>query len=237
MKKIDVDKKINLVEKKKLNKKPIIVLIIVVLIAAAGYFVYSKYYKASSNSQDGEMSQKEIDRLLHEVGELIRLPEGVQPAIATINDVEALIKEQKFFLGAKNGDKILIYKDKAIVYDPDKKILINVGPVIGGNGDGANNNDAQKQVQPQTQDQKINLDIRNGSGVSGAASKLASTFGNDFNIIQTIDASKEYDKTILVNLTGKDASALEKEFGVKSVNKLPDGEKLSIADFVIIIGK
>ncbi len=232
IKNIEVDKKINLVKKRKISKKPIIILLIIVLVLAAGYLAYNKYYKVNSKAQGEEMSQKEINHLLHEVGKLIRLPEGVQPAIATVNDAEALIKQQKFFLGAKNGDKILIYKDKALLYDPDNHILINVGPVIGGDG-----GDTKTPVDSQTQKDKINLDIRNGSGISGAANKMSNGFGDSYKIIQTVDAAKEYDNTILVNLTGKDASVLEKRLGVKAINKLPDGEKLSIADFVIIIGK
>lgn len=232
MKNIDTDKKTKLVEKKKVNKKPAILLIIVALLLVAGYLAYSKYYKKVDIQEQGqEMSQKEIDSLLGKVGELIFLPEGVQPAIATVNDAEALMQEQKFFLGAKNGDKILIYKDKALLYDPVAHMLINVGPVIGG----------EETSSPLSDDVSVematNLDIRNGSGVSGAANELAAGFGEGYEIIQTVDAAAEYENTILVSLTGKDASSLENKLGVKAVDTLPEGEKLSIADFVIIIGK
>jgi hypothetical protein len=71
--------------------------------------------------------QEESEKLIAEVGELIVLPEGEKPTIATINDSERL-KEQPFFSKAKNGDQVLIYSiaQKAILYDPIQRKIIEV---------------------------------------------------------------------------------------------------------------
>ena len=71
----------------------------------------------------------ENEALIRTVGELIELPLGEEPVIGTVQDAATLANDQKFFSNAQNGDRVLIYKDKAIIYRPDIKKLINVGPV------------------------------------------------------------------------------------------------------------
>lgn len=60
------------------------------------------------------------------VGKLIVLP-NEKPAIAIVND-EAKLKKQSFFKDAKNGDKVLMYKNarKAILYRPSENKVIEV---------------------------------------------------------------------------------------------------------------
>ncbi len=75
-----------------------------------------------------EAYQKEVDEVVKQVSKFIILPEG-EPNLATIQDAKALAIERPFFKDAEDGDKLLIYKDKAIIFSPTKNILINVGPV------------------------------------------------------------------------------------------------------------
>ena len=75
-----------------------------------------------------EVEQKEIEKIVMLVSKLIILPAGA-PNLATIQDAETLSVQQPFFKDAENGDKILIYKDKAIIFSPTKNMLVNVGPV------------------------------------------------------------------------------------------------------------
>lgn len=74
--------------------------------------------------------QAEVDALVAEVGKLITLPSDEKPTVATITDVEKL-KDQPFFVNAKNGDKVLIYTNakKAILYRSEEKKIIEVGAV------------------------------------------------------------------------------------------------------------
>ena len=74
---------------------------------------------------------KKIKEITDNVGKLMMLPKGEQPVIATITDSVNLAKEQPFYAGSSNGDVVLVYQKalKAIIYSPEKNIIVNVGPV------------------------------------------------------------------------------------------------------------
>lgn len=77
-----------------------------------------------------KVAQQETQALLDRVGNLIVLPEGETPTIATVSDPEKL-KNQPFFAKAKVGDKVLIYTNarKAILYDPVADRILEVAPI------------------------------------------------------------------------------------------------------------
>lgn len=126
-------------------------LIVLVLVIAIG-FVGWKYFGAkdtqtpvspaqSQSSGDpatDKAAQAEMEKataeLLASVGQLILLPDE-KPNFATILDAKKLIAEQPFYAGSENGDQLIIYPkaQKAIIYSPTKKILVNVGPVYFNN--------------------------------------------------------------------------------------------------------
>lgn len=122
------------------NKFGLFVLILIALIAIAGFaWSFKKYIEtkkqltvATSVEGQQEMAKQEVNKLLERVGKLIVLPAEEEPTVATIADVEALKKEQSFYIDAKNGDKVLIYMQakKAIIYDEERNILVNVGPIF-----------------------------------------------------------------------------------------------------------
>ncbi len=109
------------------------------LIILAGAWVgYRAWFPPAPVSSDGsvqspaqeEAAQLEINTLIERVGELIVLPTGEEPTVATVSDPEKL-KDQVFFANAKVGDKVLIYTKarKAYLYDPEGDILLEVAPI------------------------------------------------------------------------------------------------------------
>ena len=102
----------------------ILVLTTIVAGGAAAYF----YNQLQQDPQ--VQAQEEIDTLLAQVGELLVLPEGEAPTIATVSDIE-LLREQPFFANAKNGDRVLIYTSarKAILYDPVANKIVEIAPI------------------------------------------------------------------------------------------------------------
>lgn len=107
--------------------------LVVVVLSVGGYFYYrsqSSRVAPTDPQAQQKLVQDEVKRLVVEVGKLIDLPQGEDPTVATVTDVDKL-SDQPFFAKAKNGDKVLIYAiaKKAILYDPNTKKILDVAPV------------------------------------------------------------------------------------------------------------
>jgi hypothetical protein len=91
------------------------------------------YYRQYRQLRDHPevVAQDEVGALLAEVSKIMDLPQDETPNVATISDVEKL-KDQVFFKGASNGDKLIIYANakEAILYRPSAKRIIQVAPLI-----------------------------------------------------------------------------------------------------------
>lgn len=59
----------------------------------------------------------------------IEIPSDVEPTVATIVDVDALKSRNDFYKMAKNGDHLIVTPTRAILYDPDKDMILDVVPV------------------------------------------------------------------------------------------------------------
>lgn len=108
------------------------VLVGLLVIGGGGYFYYQSQ-KAQISTNPPQGSQEEVRKLVDEVGKLMDLPPAEVPQIATVTDVTKL-QGQSFFARAKNGDKVLIYQgaQKAILYDPIAKKIVEVAPINVG---------------------------------------------------------------------------------------------------------
>ncbi len=222
------------------------VLSLVFLLAALAlgflYFKQSSEYKklkadlAATNEQLKSSSQssstssplsEENQALLKAVGRLLILPTDEQPTIATVADLSKL-KGQAFFANAKLGDKVLIYTNakKAILYRPSEDKIIELAPLNIGSSTAASS--------------KLKVEIRNGSGVSGAATTFKNKLNaNSFNVVKVGNAKTIYPKTILYVLGGSQdqISSLQQISGAEIVSSLPAGEAASTADAVLILGQ
>ncbi|MFA5061954.1 MAG: hypothetical protein WC526_02320 [Patescibacteria group bacterium] len=89
----------------------------------------------SSGPLDGQTTtaaQQELQSIIEKVGQLVSLPNGEVPVLATVNDAIKLVLTQPFYKDAQNGDVVLVYSQakQAFLYDPNKNIIVNVGPLI-----------------------------------------------------------------------------------------------------------
>lgn len=105
------------------------VLVVLVVLGVGGSYYFYQKYSAIKVNPNLEV-KKEVDALISIVGELIELPKGEVPTVATILDKEKL-KGQLFFAAGENGDKLLAYNVamKAILYRPSTNKIINVAPI------------------------------------------------------------------------------------------------------------
>jgi len=119
----------NIIPNKKIAQRFIIVLTLLFLSASAfAVYFYIQFNELRKNPQ--KVAQEQVRQLVSDVSELMVLPEDEQPTVATVADPEQLIG-QPFFNKAKKGYKVLIYTNaqKAILYDPDAKKIIDIAPL------------------------------------------------------------------------------------------------------------
>jgi hypothetical protein len=108
----------------------LVVTIIAFLWAFIGYRkAESKIVHLSTREGQVELTQKEVQLTVTQVSAHMILPVDEQPLLATIEDVEQLKTEAPFYENAQNGDRLLVYRSKAIIYSPARDIIVNVGPV------------------------------------------------------------------------------------------------------------
>ena len=78
---------------------------------------------------NAQKSQEEAKRIVAEVRQIIEISEDVEPTVATIVDVEQLRARNPFYNNAKNGDHLIVTSERAILYDPIAKRIVDVVPV------------------------------------------------------------------------------------------------------------
>jgi len=122
-----------------LNTTTFVVVVVVILAIAAAGFYYQQYQGSQAELESIKSDPKKIARLeakelVKQVGQLVALPQGEDPTVATVTDVSKL-KDQPFFANAQNGDKVLIYTQarKAYLYRPNINKVLEIAPVNIGN--------------------------------------------------------------------------------------------------------
>jgi hypothetical protein len=73
--------------------------------------------------------QEVAQEVLGKVRKHMDVPTDPEPTVATIIDVERLRESNEFYKKAENGDHLVITDTRAILYDPDKDLVIDVVPV------------------------------------------------------------------------------------------------------------
>lgn len=118
-----------------------IIAVFVVLFAStlvSGAIAYSFYqqsqvnYDASAaNALNQTSSADQYAELISKVREVVLVPSDEQPTIAAIADVEQVRAENpSFYADAQNGDIVLIFSTKAIIYRETPGLIVNIAPVI-----------------------------------------------------------------------------------------------------------
>ena len=133
-KKVREEKPMNFMNAATIRRNSVVATLSILFIVAAGAAVYF-YVQLQQNPQT--RTQAEADRVVARVGNLIVLPEGEQPTVATVSDLQSL-KDQAFFANAQIGYKVLIYANarKAILYDPGRNKVVEIAPLNIGKNSG-----------------------------------------------------------------------------------------------------
>lgn len=238
-----------LYKKKLLKKLPASVvalsLVIVAVLGGSG-FLFFKYQQAQKEIKKfktlGVQAQNtypsppaDAKKIIESASKLMKLPQGEEPTVATITDINKL-KDQPIFQNAQNGDKILLYPKakKVIIYNPNDNLIEDV---VAVNPSTTPSSPSQPLLQPK-------IALKNGTTSLGLAAKMENDIKRSFPDASTISkdnaAKTDYDQSQIItfNQGFKDyADSLAKTFNLTAGN-LPSGEsKPSGADILIILGK
>lgn len=127
---------------RKLSFGQIFIIAIVVMLFAStvvsGAIAYAFYKEAQVNydsSAADAMNQTEsadqYAELIGKVRAAVLVPEDEKPTIAAIADIEQVKTENpQFYADAQDGDIVLIFSTKAIIYRESAGMIINIAPVI-----------------------------------------------------------------------------------------------------------
>ncbi len=153
---------------KKLNKKKKWnIILIVIIIFAVGLFVRSEQSRRSAVQQMEDTlrqleeikaaSQRSGDDVANEVLEkvnvLINIPLDPKPTVAKITDINRLKEANEFFGAAENDDYLILTGDRAILYDPDRNIVLDMAPfrINRESPSPSPTESSQQSPQPQTE--------------------------------------------------------------------------------------
>lgn len=75
-----------------------------------------------------QLSDKQVKDLVQTVGRHIVLP-AETPTIVQISNVDQLKIDQPFFRSAKNGDQLLVYPSRVILYRPSDDRVVDVAQI------------------------------------------------------------------------------------------------------------
>lgn len=122
------------------------------------YYFYNQYQQtqralveAQANSQEAQAA--EVESLVAQVGELMELPSGETPTVATIRSTENLA-EHPFLSRGQEGDRLLIYTGESrlvVMYRPSTDKIVAVGSVsIQESADTGETGEATKEAASPT---------------------------------------------------------------------------------------
>lgn len=116
-------------------------IVLVIALAILAYVNYSKRVQLATELQKLSVQMEQLQTgnnpqnvaaakaIVERVRRHIMISTAVEPTVATIVDVETLKSRNEFYKDAKNGDNLIVTPTRAILYDPDKDIILDVVPV------------------------------------------------------------------------------------------------------------
>jgi len=238
------------------STKFLIAALLIVLVAGAGYWAWQKQSGddlANLSANAGtKLTDDQVARIVSRVGQFMVLPQDEQPSVVIIRDAAGLAEKQPFYKGSKDGDILIVYPNRAVIYDPKNDKLVNAGQLVRSDATPTPEVTASGSVQLSPSPsgtppapEKVTVDVLNGTSIAGLAGSTASDLGAKgtgwFTRGRLGDAKGAFTKTVIVDLskgTKPGAVAKLKELlSAEVVTALPAGEAASTADIVVIVGK
>jgi hypothetical protein len=149
-----------------------------------------------------------------------------EPQLYTVTDLTAFQEQNPAVSGVELGDKVVMWSDKTVVYSPHRDKIVAIYPTPA--------------PVPPSPEIDATIEVRNGSGVAGAAGRLKKTLQDaGLSVKRVGDAAGRYTGTVVVDLSSgvmpaAFAETLKQTGG--AAGELPEGEPASDASILVIIG-
>ncbi len=224
--------------------RTLIILLFLALVAGGAYIAWNMRQTgtpAPAQTNTPVPTLDAVQALLAAVSKTTTLPSET-PEILTITNPAGLAVKDAFFLGALEGDTLLVYRAAAQVflYSQTRQLLVNSAPLTPSNS----SLDLAITAPTPTAAESITatVEIRNGTTTTGLAKQTADSLaGNSSFRVEGIGnaANQAYTKTIIFSLH-PEAAALANTLATllkgEVVGSLPKEEGLPSTDIVVILG-
>jgi hypothetical protein len=219
--------------------------VLVVVVLAAGIIGLKQMVTRKGPAKEVPVaSQSEIDTLIQKVASHIQIKKDEQPTIATIQDAETLRTQNAvFYKDAQNGDRLLIWSDKAVLYSTSQDLILAVLPVSLLPGEATTNPSSETSTttsQTPTQETAV-IEVRNGAKTPGLGRTMVDRLkASGLTVLTATDAKvKTYEKTVIVKANDKPLPETLKT--LQAVTKAeviaaPEAEGALKGDFLVIVG-
>jgi hypothetical protein len=119
------------------------IIFILLAIVAVGAFVWAENarrgavrqleqtmteFEELKNKTTQDSSQETANQVRANVAKLINIPLDPPPTVAAISDIDKLKESNEFFAVAQNGDYLILTGNRAILYNLEKNIILDVAP-------------------------------------------------------------------------------------------------------------
>jgi len=229
-------------------------LVLVVVVGVGGWWAFNSQsgddlVKLSENP-GAKLTDAQVDAVVARISKFMVVPTDERPSVVVLKDTASLAQQQPFYKDSVDGNILVVYSTRAIIYDALTNKLVGVSPIQQNTAtpvpSPVASGSAQLTPTPSTSPvtpEKSTIEVRNGTSTVGAAGKVASDLKKLawVTAVKAADAKSTYTKTVIVDLTGGKKpgalAALEAKFEVTGVTVIPKGEVATTSDFLVILGK
>lgn len=112
-------------------RKGIFFACVVCLCVLIGFVIILLKNRNTSTDTLIQSSQEDMEHWTLELSDIMIIPDE-KPTIFVLSQVDSLVKDEPFFINAQDGDILFIFPQtlKAVIYSPERKRVVNVGPVM-----------------------------------------------------------------------------------------------------------
>lgn len=126
---------------KSAGMKTVLVVILILALAGLAFMQYTKRMQVARELEKLTMQMEQLrtgndpqnvaqaKEIVEKVKKHMTIADGIDPTVATIVDIEKLRTQNEFYKNAKNGDHLIVTPTRAILYDAEKDVIIDVVPV------------------------------------------------------------------------------------------------------------